>query len=126
MRVILNETLAMNLQIRREKNVAVVSCGKQHADITRWSALINELDELDCPAVIDARTAYGDLSEIDAYLLALHADDKPHLRSHRIAFVVSNDTPASLRFLVVSARNRGMLIDSFDTIDAATAWASTI
>ncbi|NND59434.1 MAG: hypothetical protein HKN49_04125 [Gammaproteobacteria bacterium] len=119
------EMKVVELLIKRANDIAVVDCGHQRADIHGWSKLMNELDEMDCPALIDARSASSALSEIDAYLLALHIDDKKRLRRHRIAFVLPSDASIDLDFLIVSTRTRGITARCFDSMDEATTWVDT-
>ena len=85
---------------------------------------MDELDRLDCATVIDARAvSTSSLSEIEAYLLALQADEKSRLRRHRMAVVVSGEPPSDLGFFIVSARNCGLQVQSFECIESASAWA---
>lgn len=110
--------------IQQENNIALAQCGDGHTTLAEWSRLIDELDRLDCPAVIDARHVNGYLTEIDAYLLALHAGETRRFRRHRMAVVISGDPERHLGFFVVSARSHGLEIASFDSVDDATAWVA--
>ena len=112
------------LIIRQENNLAIARCGDRQTTLAEWSRLIDELDRLDCPAVIDARRVNGYLTEIDAYLLALHAGETRQFRRHRMAVVISGDPERHLGFFVVSARSHGLKVESFDSVDDATAWAA--
>ncbi|MDH3647314.1 MAG: hypothetical protein OER80_11115 [Gammaproteobacteria bacterium] len=113
------------MNIRHDKNIVIVTCGGQHSTLNDWVMLVDELDRLGCPSVIDARSASGDLTEIDAYLLALHTDERRQLRSHRIAIVMSGGLRNYLGFFMVSAKNVGLQIESFECFDTATAWAAS-
>lgn len=115
--------MAVKLIIRRENSIAIVDCGDRQTTLTDWTMLIDELGRLACPAVIDARLVNGDLNEIDAYLLALHANENTRFRHQRVAVVISGEPERHLGFFVVSAKSHGMEVESFDCIDTATAWA---
>ena len=112
------------MNIRKEKGVAIVSGGNGASTLSQWGPLVDELDQLDCAAVIEARLVFGGLTEIEAYILALRANGARKLRCHRMAVVTSGEALPDLDFFIKSIRNCGQEIESFDGIDAAAAWAS--
>ena len=92
--------------------------------LRQWGPLMDELDRLDCAAVIDARSIFGNLTEIDAYLLALRIAEMRRLRCQRLAVVTTDDPLPDLVFFINSVRNFGLDIESFSCVDTATAWAA--
>jgi len=115
---------AHDLDIRRKDNCAIVSCGNEELTLNQWFLLLDTLDRCDSDAVIDAGQVAGSLTEMESYLLALHADDSSQLRRHRVAVLLSGNSQPELDFFVLSARNLGLDIESFDCIDTAAAWAA--
>lgn len=108
-----------------ENEIAVATGRKGTYDVGHWSDVLRELDGLDRPAVVDVRQIESGLSEIDAYLLALHAEEMQRLSAHRLALVTSGEPNCYAAFFAVCARNRGLDVEVFADIAAASAWAGS-
>lgn len=111
------------MNIRYENNTAIVSSGDQQATLYEWGELCEQLDDLNRPVVIDARSMSGNLTEIDAFLLALKVSEMRQLRNHPLAIVTCYDQKLDIAFFIASGKNLGLAMEAFDCIESATVWA---
>ncbi len=116
---------AQRMDISRRDNCAIARCDSTEFTLMQWFLLLDEVDRLDSGTVIDTRQVTGHLTEIEFYLLALHAMELVQLRRHRIAVVLSDEPQAELDFFVFTAKNLGLQIKAFESTETAITWAGS-
>lgn len=109
------------MYIVRQNNIAVATCTGEY-DLPRWSALMRDLNDHDCAALINLNDCQDTLTEIEAYLLALQSDELSRLQNHRMALVAPANPPGCPAFLAICYKNRGIETEVFETDSSALAW----
>ena len=99
-----------------------VTCVAGTAGLAQWSALLEQIVGLSSNVVLDARQIDSSLSEIESYLLALHADEMGGFRICRLAIVTADKPGCSAGYFARSGRNLGLRMASFDDPDQAISW----